>query len=147
MQHDLHVCVDNFLMQYRNTEHATTHKTPAFLFKGRNLSSLSFLTTEVYFKKWNDLRLSQSIIVRSIGAVMFEIVEDGSVNRRHLDQIRISKHMAKADEVTESPFILLPSNIEDEKEEETKENIIGIQGESIESKLELKPNIKQTSTP
>jgi len=150
----LELCIDNFLMQYRNAEHATTHKTPAFLFKGRNLrTSLSFPTTEVYFKKGNDLRLSQGIIVRSIGAVMFEIVdlEDGSVHRRHLDQIRISKHMPKADEVTETQFIPLPSNTEDEREEEkekeTKENIMEIQGESIESKLEFKPNIKQTSTP
>jgi len=92
---ELDKCVDNLLFQYRNAKHFTTGKTPAFLFKGRDLrTSLHFPTTEVYFKKGNDMILSEGLIVKNIGKVMFDIVDmnDGSVHRRHRDQIKISEH-------------------------------------------------------
>jgi hypothetical protein len=42
---DLRNCIDNFLMQYRNAAHSTTSKSPALLFKGRNLRTSANLNT------------------------------------------------------------------------------------------------------
>lgn len=84
---------DNFLLQYRNAKHHTTGKTPAFLFKGRNLrSALNFDTTETSFLRGNDGRVSQGVILRPIGKSLVEIIDtsDSSIHRRHIDQCHIS---------------------------------------------------------
>lgn len=89
----LSVFVDNFLLQYRNAAHATTGKTPAMLFKGRNLRSSSALdTTEVLFYKGNDNRPAHGVIIQKLGKRMVQIldVSDCSIHRRHVDQIHIS---------------------------------------------------------
>jgi len=141
----LDLCIDNFLLQYRNAEHTTTHKTPAFLFKGRNLrTSLSFQTTEVYFKKGNDLRLTQGIIVRPLGSVMFEIVDpqDGSVHRRHLDQIQISKHFQE--EKNEDELFIPPLNDSSSEDDENKVEDVPSQ---IGQDITFQPNAKNASTP
>ena len=92
---DLDKGVDNFLLQYRNASHETTKHTPAFLFKGRNLrTSINLDTTEVLFRRGNDLRMSQGLVIHPLGNSMFQLLDmsDGSVHRRHRDQIRISRH-------------------------------------------------------
>ncbi len=95
---DLDRYVDNFLMQYRNAEHSSTRKSPAFLFKGRNLRTSSALdTTEVMFYRGNDSRPASGVILRQIGNRMVEIIDedDGTIHRRHVDQIHISKPSPK----------------------------------------------------
>ena len=95
---DLDRYVDNFLMQYRNAEHSSTRKSPAFLFKGRNLrTSLALDTTEVMFYRGGDSRPASGVILRQIGNRMVEIIDedDGTMHRRHVDQIHISKPSPK----------------------------------------------------
>ena len=86
--------LDNFLMQYRNAIHATTRKTLAFLFKGRNFrTSASLDTTEVTFYKGSECRAGTGVALRCLGNKMLEIMDitDGSVHRRHIDQVHMSK--------------------------------------------------------
>jgi len=92
---ELENCIDNFLLQYRNAVHSSTKHTPAKLFKGRNLrTSLNLDTTEVFFRRGNDLRLSKGLMLQSLGNKMMSIVDvsDGSVHRRHCDQIKVAEH-------------------------------------------------------
>jgi len=98
-------CIDNYLFQYRNATHAATKKTPAFLFKGRNLrTALSLDTTEVSFSRGNENRVSQGVVVQSCGKRLVDIVDvmDGSVHRRHMDQIHISKFPDQIEQNKES---------------------------------------------
>lgn len=86
--------LDNFLMQYRNAVHSSTKKTPSFLFKGRNLRTSAALdTTDVMFYRGNESRPASGVMLRPVGRRMVEIMDqdDGSVHRRHMDQIHISK--------------------------------------------------------
>ena len=86
-------CVEGFLLQYRNATHATTKQSPAFLFKGRELrSSMALDTTEVTFFRGNDSRLCEGLVLKRMGKRMFSIIDkdDGTVHRRHHDQITIS---------------------------------------------------------
>ena len=90
---DLQTCVDNFLLQYRNAAHSTTRKSPALLFKGRNLrSSMSLDTTEVTFFRGNNARPSEGLVLKRLGDRMFSITDrgDGTVHRRHRDQVTLS---------------------------------------------------------
>lgn len=83
---------DNLLLQYRNAEHATTKHRPAELFKGRVLrNSATMDTAEVWFYKGNGLIPTKGFILQSIGNKMFNILdpEDGSMHRRHVDQVTI----------------------------------------------------------
>lgn len=91
----LQTCVDNFLLQYRNAVHASTKKSPAMLFKGRNLrSSMVFDTTDVTFFRGNDARPCDGLIIGHLGNRMFKVMDrdDGSVHRRHKDQVTFSVH-------------------------------------------------------
>ena len=95
--------VDNFLFQYRNAIHTTTNKTPSLLFKGRNLRSSAALdTTEVLFYRGNDSRPTTGVITRQVGKKMVEIIdeEDGSIHRRHMDQIHISHPSDRTKQIT-----------------------------------------------
>ncbi|CAH8568515.1 unnamed protein product [Dicrocoelium dendriticum] len=89
---ELDRCVDNFLLQYRNCVHSSTGDTPAKLCKSRPLRSnmLGLGTAEVSYFRGNDLRPSSGIIVNNIGNRMVRILDldDCSVHRRHVDQIR-----------------------------------------------------------
>jgi hypothetical protein len=90
--HELERGVDNFLMQYRNAAHAVTRESPAKLFKSRilrtNLRCLE--SAEVTYQRGNDLRPATGIVLNQIGNRMVKILDmkDGSVHRRHVDQIR-----------------------------------------------------------
>ena len=54
---ELNNCIDTFLLQYRNASHSSTGKTPAMLFKGRNLrTSANIDTTEITFYRGNNAR-------------------------------------------------------------------------------------------
>ena len=106
---DLDRYVDNFLMQYRNAEHSSTRKSPAFLFKGRNLrTSLALDTTEVMFYRGGDSRPASGVILRQIGNRMVEIIDedDGTMHRRHVDQIHISKPSPKPSQTSSITPIL-----------------------------------------
>ena len=84
--------VDNFLLQYRNAIHPTTKKTPAMLFKGRNLRMSNLDTTEVLFYRGNDTRPCDGLVVGHKGSRMFHVMDraDGSVHVRHRDQVQVS---------------------------------------------------------
>lgn len=89
---ELERCVDNFLLQYRNCAHSTTKETPSKLFKGRCLRSnlLCLDSSEVTYFRGNDLRPSCGIVLKNLGNRMLQLldVDDLSVHRRHIDQIR-----------------------------------------------------------
>ena len=89
---ELNRIVDNFLLQYRNAVHTSTRKSPAMLFKGRNLRMANLDTTEVLFYRGNDTRPCDGLVVGHKGARMFHILDraDGSVHVRHRDQVHIS---------------------------------------------------------
>ena len=90
---ELALFVDNFLLQYRNASHSASGKSPALLFKGRNLrSSQAMDTTEVMFYRGNDNRPSHGVVLQNLGKRMFQIIDsaDGSIHRRHFDQVHVS---------------------------------------------------------
>lgn len=89
---ELNRTIDNFLLQYRNANHATTGKTPAMLFKGRNLRTSNLDTTEVLFYRGNNSRPCDGLVTGNKGNRMFDILDraDGSVHTRHRDQVHIS---------------------------------------------------------
>jgi hypothetical protein len=98
--------MDTFLLQYRNTDHCTTHKTPSFLFKGRNLRTSSVVdSTHVSFFRGNDNRLCQGIMLNTMGQQMLSLMDthDGSVHRRHRDQVVITPTSALRQSVGEQP--------------------------------------------
>ena len=86
----LQACVDGFLLQYRNAAHASTRQAPALLFKGRHLrSSMALDTSDVKFFRGNNNRPCEGLVLRRLGNRMFFIMdkEDGTVHRRHKDQV------------------------------------------------------------
>ena len=84
--------IDNFLLSYRNAKHSTTNEAPSLLLKGRILHHPPHGCVEVSFWKGNDNRVSHGVILSCIGNTMFNILDlsDGSVHRRHRDQVRIT---------------------------------------------------------
>ena len=89
----LQACINTFLLQYRNATHASTGKAPSVLFKGRILRSAANLdTTEVTFFRGNDSRPCEGLVLGRAGNRIFNILdrEDGSVHRRHRDQVLFS---------------------------------------------------------
>nr|CAH8830390.1 unnamed protein product [Trichobilharzia regenti]CAH8830393.1 unnamed protein product [Trichobilharzia regenti] len=91
---ELERCVDNFLLQYRNAEHTSTHESPAKLFKSRILRKhLMSTTSDVHYYTGNDYRPSVEIILQRMGNRTVKIldIEDNSVHNRHLDQVRINE--------------------------------------------------------
>jgi len=140
---ELENTLDNFLFQYRNATHSTTLKTPAMLFKGRNLrSSLNFDTTEVYFKRGNDLRPSKGLIINTIGKRMFNIIDlsDGSIHRRHLDQVSIGQNKNN-EEKHNTEEISMPSNATNNPVMAETERLLN------ESPLSFQPTEDNASTP
>jgi hypothetical protein len=106
--------VDNFLMQYRNAEHCTTGNTPACLFKGRNLRTSAALdTTEVMFYRGNESRPANGVIIQRIGNRMVDIIDedDGTVHRRHVDQIHISKPVSTSSSESTNPELLTEDRV------------------------------------
>lgn len=89
---ELHRCIDTFLLHFRNARHATTGKAPAEMFKGRVLRMNNMDTTEVQFYRGNNHRVSEGMVLGRLGNRMFTIIDkfDGSLHRRHRDQITIS---------------------------------------------------------
>ena len=90
---ELDDAVNNFLLQFRNAVHPSTGKSPAMLFKGRNLrSSLNMDTTEVMFYRGNNNRPCDGLVVSRLGNRMFQVMDraDGSMHRRHRDQINLT---------------------------------------------------------
>ena len=90
---DLNRAMDTFLLQYRNAVHPSTGKSPAKLFKGRNLRCVNSLdTSDVLFYRGNESRPCEGLILGPIGNRMFNILDraDGSVHKRHIEQISFS---------------------------------------------------------
>ena len=91
---ELERCVDNFLLQYRNAKHISTHESPAKLFKSRILRMrLTSMTSDVLYYRGNGYRPSVGIIQQKMGNRMVKIldIEDQSVHNRHVDQVKINE--------------------------------------------------------
>ena len=90
---ELEKSIDSFLLQYRNATHPSTGKSPAMLFKGRNLRTAADLdSTDVLFYRGNDSRPCQGLLLGRIGNRMYNVLDraDGSVHRRHIDQMELN---------------------------------------------------------
>lgn len=89
---ELHKCIDTFLLHYRNCRHATTGQAPAVLFKGRTLRMSSLDSADIQFYRGNNNRVSDGMIISKHGNRMFSVLDlnDGSVHRRHRDQITVN---------------------------------------------------------
>lgn len=90
---DLEQAVDSFLLQYRNAAHPTTKKSPAALFKGRNLRTPADLeSTDVLFYRGNNARPCQGLLLGRLGNRMYNVLDraDGTVHRRHVEQFEIT---------------------------------------------------------
>lgn len=90
---ELEQAIDAFLLQYRNAAHPSTGKSPAILFKGRNLRTAADLeSTDVLFYRGNDSRPCRGLLLGRLGSRMYNVLDrgDGSVHRRHIDQMEIS---------------------------------------------------------
>lgn len=88
---ELERCIDNFLLFYRNARHTTTNEAPSKLFKGRHLRCLPMDQAEITFWRGVDNRVRDGIVLNKLGSNTFNVLdlEDGSVHRRHRDQLRI----------------------------------------------------------
>jgi len=88
---ELEEALDNFLFQYRITAHGVMKETPSQLFKGRTLRNINLDATEVKFFRGNDHRLSSGVICGREGSRIIRVLDpaDGSVHRRHSDQVFI----------------------------------------------------------
>ena len=129
---ELDKCIDNFLLQYRNSQHCVTKQTPAFLFKGRNLrSALSFDTSEVMFFRGNENRISYGIVLRSVGNKIVEIIDvsDNTTHKRHIDQISFSvikRDAIKSDPIDDTEVQQMYDNdgsLSDEADDDEIENV------------------------
>ena len=103
---DLNSCIDHFLLHYRNATHATTGKAPAQLYKGRMLRMNSLDTADIQFYRGNNNRITNGLIIGKIGTRMFHVLDlaDGSVHKRHRDQITISSsHDHTSSDITPVP--------------------------------------------
>ena len=92
---ELEQAVDSFLLQYRNAVHPSTGKAPAMLFKGRTLrTTVDIDSTDVMFFRGNNSRPCRGLLLGNLGNRMYNILDcdDGSVHRRHIDQVEISTH-------------------------------------------------------
>ena len=90
---DLWQSIDAFLIQYRNANHATTGKTPSFLFHGRTVRTTANIdTTDIMFFRGNDTRPCKGLLLNQIGKKMLQVIdqEDGSLHRRHIEQVTIN---------------------------------------------------------
>ncbi|VDQ00921.1 unnamed protein product, partial [Trichobilharzia regenti] len=77
-----------------NAEHTSTHESPAKLFKSRILRKhLMSTTSNVHYYKRNDYRPSVGIILQKMGNRIVKIlnIEDHSVHKRYLDQVKINE--------------------------------------------------------
>lgn len=94
--HDLEAFIHNFLFQYRNAEHATTRQRPSMLHRGRPLRNPIFGRARVLFRRGNDLRLCDGVILKQLGNKMVSLMDvtDGSIHRRHVEQLEILQHAA-----------------------------------------------------
>ena len=97
--------IDSFLLQYRNAVHVTTGKTPSYLLHGRNSRTTANIdTTDVVFCRGNNNRPCRGILINKIGNRMFQVVDqaDGSVDRRHIDQVNVNlpTHASRCDTST-----------------------------------------------
>ena len=83
--------MDNFLLNYRNARHSTTHEAPAQLLKGRILRHPPHDSVEVTFWRSNENRVASGIILGRLGHNMYHVLDvyDGSTHRRHRDQLRL----------------------------------------------------------
>ena len=90
---ELDKVMDNFLLNYRNAKHTTTNEAPSQLLKGRVLYHPPHGSVEVSFWRGNENRVTSGIILSRIGNNMFNILDlsDGSVHRRHRDQLRLTR--------------------------------------------------------
>ena len=143
----LQACVDGFLLQYRNSTHASTKQAPALLFKGRHLrSSMALDTFDVTFFRGNDSRLREGLVLRRLGNRMFSIMdkEDGTVHRRHKDQITPSTPSC---EPTSSSWPeSLPSEAETDQQQPSEPTPISAPTEPISPPLQ-QPQPSTTATP
>ena len=103
---ELEEFVNNFLFQYRNCEHNTTKQRPSILFRGHALRSQAIGCSKVTFRKGNDLRLSNGIVLRNLGNRMVLIMdaEDGSTHRRHVEQLAFVEHPYTSPGVNDRDF-------------------------------------------
>ncbi len=88
---NLEQCIDSFLLQYRHAKHATTGESPSKLFKNRafRTSLHSVSSAEVTFFKGTRQEMARGVVMQNLGNRMVTIMDlgDGSVHRRHYDQI------------------------------------------------------------
>ena len=97
---DLWQAIDAFLIQYRNAIHASTGKTPSMMLHGRNARTTANIdTTDVTFFRGNDTRPSRGLLLNPLGSRMFQIIDqdDGSLHRRHIEQINVNNNHAPSD--------------------------------------------------
>lgn len=90
---ELSQVIDTFLLQYRNSIHATTGKSPASVFRGRTLRMPGQLdSTDVTFFRGNESRACRGMLLQRIGNRMYHILDldDATVHRRHKDQFHVT---------------------------------------------------------
>lgn len=88
----LEKATENLLLQYRNAVHSSTKHRPAELFKGRKLRNVGNLdTARVIFQKGNSLSPTNGIVLQQQGQRLLVLLdlEDGSIHRRHIDQVTL----------------------------------------------------------
>ncbi len=89
---NLEQCIDSFILQYQNAKHDTTGESRLKLFKNRalrtNMHNVS--STDVTFFNGTRQEMARGVVMQNLGNSIVTIVDlgDGSVHRRHYDQIQ-----------------------------------------------------------
>lgn len=121
---DMEKFIHNFLFQYRNAIHCSTGERPSTLFRGHVLRNPIIGNAHVIFRRGNDLKPARGFVVQQIGAKMVLIydLEDGSMHRRHREQIEFCDAEARTpaieDRQSQTDASSTPIQAE-EKEDET----------------------------
>ena len=86
---ELEEAVDTFLLSYRNSQHATTKHRPSEMFKKRLLRHPMIEPAKILFRKGTRQDIHKGIIMDNSSKKVVKVLDttDGSVHRRHVDQI------------------------------------------------------------
>ena len=146
---ELHQCIDIFLLQYRNAVHPSTGRTPAMLFKGRNLrTALNLDSTDVTYYRGNGSQPRRGLLIHQIGSRMYHVLDrdDGSVHRRHIDQINISPTTAtESAPFTPEDLPTIPAPMQTELTESPGSTSPAQETQSLPSPIEPKPQLRRSA--
>ena len=120
--YDLKRAADRFLMSYRNIPHSITGVSPSLLMFGRDLRTpVTIMQNMGYHKIPLKKEYAHGEIIDQRGKMLMLHQSDGSIVRRHEDQVKLKQHTSnegKEDKVEENDNNAEEKNVTDENSNE-----------------------------